>query len=101
MSGLGPGGAMWLLLAGGVLVLGVGVWLRRCQARFVAELRAAGDPLAEHPATKTFRQRFQAWLFGLGENAGGPAPGRSLLTLAMLLLLGAIAVYSLLPGLFA
>lgn len=85
---------------GGLAILVLGIWLRRAQARFVAGLRAERDPLAEHPGTKQFRQRFQAWLFGLGTEAGGPAPGRSLLTLLMVVLIGAAAAVSLLPGVF-
>ncbi len=101
--------AAWLLLfAAGAAVFGVGLWLKRMQGRFVAGLRAAGDPLADHIGTKTFRQRFQAWLFGLGTEAEGPAPGRAALTaagraaltLAMVALLGLAAAWSLLPGLF-
>ncbi|GMG81187.1 hypothetical protein LNKW23_03990 [Paralimibaculum aggregatum] len=90
---------LWLGLAG-LAVLVLGLWLKRAQARFVAGLRAAGDPLAEHPGTKPFRQRFQAWLFGLGSEAGGPAPARGALTLAMAAILMAAAAYSLLPELF-
>lgn len=89
---------MWLA-AGGLLVLVFGIWIKRLQTRFVAGLRADGDPLADHPGTKTFRQRFQAWLFGMGEADDGPAPLRVLVTVAMVLLLGAIAADALLPEL--
>ena|SRR6056297_1864554 len=93
------GSTLWLALAGGgAAVLVTGVWLKRAQARFVAGLRSAGDPLADHPGTKTFRQRFQAWLFGLGDQAGGPAPGRTALTLLMVIALGALVAWSLIPG---
>jgi len=78
-------------------VLGLGLWLKRAQAQFVAALRSAGDPLAESPRGKEFRSRFQAWLFGLGGEAG-PAPGRTLLTVLMTLLLGGLAAWSLLAG---
>ena len=86
---------IWYLVAG-LLVLGIGIWLRRQQARFIAGLRAAGDPLADAPGSKTFRQRFQARLFGMegARPLGGVA--RTLLTLLMLVALGAIVVYSLL-----
>ncbi|MGF1445106.1 MAG: hypothetical protein ACFBRM_02775 [Pikeienuella sp.] len=92
----------WLWLAGGAgaAVLAVAIWLKRAQARFVAGLRAAGDPLADHPGTKTFRQRFQAWLFGLGAQSGGPAPGRTLVTAAMVVLIGLAVAWSLIPELF-
>ncbi|MEM1343033.1 MAG: hypothetical protein AAGI34_00475 [Pseudomonadota bacterium] len=88
-----------LLALGGVLVFSVGVWLRRQQGRFEQGLRANGDPLVEHPGTKAYRQRFQAWLFGL-EGQPGPAPGRALLSLVFLGLIIAAAAWSLLPGLF-
>jgi len=88
-----------LILAGGLAVLALGIWLRRQQARFVAGLRAAGDPLADAPGSKSFRQRFQAWLFGM-DGGGGPAPARSLLSLVMVVLLGTLAAWSLLPGAF-
>jgi hypothetical protein len=87
---------IWYLVAG-LLVLAIGIWLRRQQARFIAGLRAAGDPLADAPGSKTFRQRFQAWLFGL--DGAGPAPARSLLTVLMVLLLAGLAAWSLVPGL--
>ena len=84
---------LWMIV-GAALVLGAGIWLRIEQRRFIAELRAAGDPLADHPGTKPFRQRFQARLFGLD---GGPGRGgRTLVTLVMTLLLGGIIAYSLL-----
>ena len=94
-------GGVWLLVfcLGGALVLGAGLLLRRAQARFAAGLREAGDPLAEHPGSKLYRQRFTAWLFGLGESEGA-GPARSAVTLLMLAALGAAAAYSLLPGLF-
>lgn len=88
------------MLAGGVLVLAAGILLRRAQARFVAGLRAAGDPLAAHPGSKPFRQKFAAWLFGIGKAPGGPALGRTLVTLVMAVLVGLAALWSLLPGLF-
>jgi hypothetical protein len=88
-----------MLGAGGLIVLGLGIWLRRMQARFVAGLRADGDPLAAHPGSKAFRQRFTAWLFGLG-GVQGPAPGRSLLTLLMVIVILAAAAWSLLPWVF-
>ncbi len=91
--------AGWLLGLAGAGVFGAGLWLRRAQARFAAGLRAAGDPLVDHPGSKLFRQRFTAWLFGLGE-ADPPGLGKSLLTLLMLAALGAAAAYSLLPGVF-
>jgi len=99
---------VWIV-AGLALVAGIVLWLRAAQARFVAKLRAAGDPLAEETGTKRFRQRFQAHLFGL--DAGGDGSGdrrgkervrkaaQGALTVVMLLLLGAIAVYSLVPEL--
>jgi len=87
----------WLLI-GGALVLAVGIWLRRQQARFVAGLRQAGDPLAEAPGSKRFRQRLQAWLFGM--EGDGPAPARGLVTLVMVVLIGALALWSLVPGVF-
>ena len=89
----------WLMLAGGALVLGVGIWLKRQQARFVAGLRAGGDPMADGPRDKQFRQRFQAWLFGMGDEAG-PAPGRSFVTLVMAVAILGLAAWSLLPGTF-
>ncbi len=92
--------ALGLLGLAGVAVLALAAWLKRAQARFVARLRAEGDPLADHPGTKPFRQRFQSWLFGLGEEAGGPAPGRGLLTLFMVALVGLAAAWSLWPVVF-
>ena len=86
-----------LILAGGLAIFALGIWLRRQQARFVAGLRAAGDPLADAPGSKSFRQRFQAWLFGM-DGGGGPAPARSLLTLVMVAGIGALAAWSLWPG---
>ena len=88
-----------LFAVGGAAVLALGIWLRRQQARFEAGLRAAGDPLADAPRDKTYRQRFQAWLFGLGEG-GGPAPARGVLTLLLALAVFAIAAYSLFPWIF-
>ena len=85
------------ILAVGLVLLALALWLKRQQARFTAGLRAAGDPLADAPGSKRFRQRFQAWLFGL-DGAGGPAPARGLLTVAMVVVLGALAAWSLLPG---
>jgi len=93
-------GGLLLLGAGGLTVLLLGLWLRRLQARFVAGLREAGDPLADHVGSKTFRQRFQAWLFGLGAEKEGPAPLRALVTLVMAVLLAALAAWSLLPEIF-
>ena len=62
----------WLIL-GAVLVILGGIWLRRARDRFVAEMRAKGDPLADGPKDKTFRRAFQAWLLDLGapRQAGG------------------------------
>jgi len=92
---------LWLLATAlaGALILAAGVALRRAPARFEAGLRAADDPVADHPGSKLYRQRFTAWLFGLGE-ADAPGLGRTVLTLAMVAALGAAAVYSLLPGVF-
>jgi len=85
-----------LLGLGALLVIGGVAWLRQQQRRFIEELRRAGDPLADAPGSKTFRQRFQARLFGMegARPLGGVA--RTLLTLLMLVALGAIVVYSLL-----
>jgi len=87
----------WYLIAGLVL-LAIGIWLKRQQARFVAGLRAKGDPLAEHQGTKAFRQKFQTWLFGL--DGKGPAPVRSLITLLMVGVLSVLVAWSLIPALF-
>jgi hypothetical protein len=88
-----------MLLLGGLSVLVLAIWIKRLQARFIAGLRAAGDPMADYPGTKPFRQKFQAWLFGLGQSDRGGSPvGRILLTAAMVLVLGAIAAWSLMPG---
>ena len=88
-----------MILAGGAVLLALAIWLKRQQARFVAGLRAAGDPLADAPGSKTFRQRFQAWLLGM-DGGGGPAPARTLLTLVMVVLLGGLVAWSLVPGVF-
>lgn len=90
-----------LLGLGGLAVLGVGLWLRRAQARFVAGLRAEGDPLADHPGSKAFRQRFTLWLLNLvGERRPPSQAVRVLVTALMLLLVGAAAVWSLMPMVF-
>lgn len=84
---------VWFAL-GGILVLGGAVWLRAERARYLAALREAGDPVADHPNTKEFRRRFQAHLFGMEGGGPGSAAGRTLVTILMVLLLGAIVVYS-------
>lgn len=56
---------LWLCL--GVLLVAVGaIWLRRLRERFIAELRARQDPMAEGPMDKEFRKAFQTWLLRQG-----------------------------------
>ncbi|MEO1599388.1 MAG: hypothetical protein AAFU49_02770 [Pseudomonadota bacterium] len=86
----------WVLgIGGGVVLLGT-IWLRRAQMRFEAGLRAEGDPLAEHRGTKDYRQRFTAWLFGMGNPESGSL--RTVITAIWLVALGVAAAWSLLPA---
>ena len=79
----------------GIAVLAVGMWLRHLQARFHAGLVAERDPLADHPGSKLYRQRFQGWLFAIGDGSVGWS-SRVLTVLAALVILGLVA-WSLLP----
>jgi len=89
-------GLAWAIIGlVGAFLLGLGIWLKAEQRRFIAQLRAEDDPLADAIGTKQFRQKFQAHLFGLETGR----PGKALLTLLLVLLLGALVVYSFLPDL--
>ncbi|MEM9145352.1 MAG: hypothetical protein AAGC57_04075 [Pseudomonadota bacterium] len=87
-----------LLGLGGLAVLVGAIWLRRAQMRFEAGLRAEGDPLADHRGTKDYRQRFTAWLFGIGEREGAGRWARTALTLVWMVALIAAAAWSLIPS---
>ncbi|MEM7508023.1 MAG: hypothetical protein AAF415_14900 [Pseudomonadota bacterium] len=88
----------WLLL-GALIVICGGFWLRRQRDRFIAELRANGDPLADAPRNKTFRRAFQNRLLRMGiATPEGQRRGSDLFVLIGVVVLICLGFYSFIGG---